>query len=690
MANALWHLQGGYTGREGLAGMKNGRASNIASTHTGQMIEASPIPIGISLKRKRRGANLNERFDRMMDSVNMVSRSSTHPVPASKRRKRESTSGSSSDPPAPETPRSTSVGRNFSMIKLQDNSASSMLSDSGSELTIAANMPSWLTHTLCGLQPQHPLRRLVPGLEKASSSTPKSALIAPSDETPFAFHPPPAAPEAISPIIPGGDHVYAPSNLTPDFNSREGSVVDGLYAAQDTQTAFYVHPEDSPSAPALRLTDQHPQPQAHLEHTRDPEYSPATRTNSPNVSLVDSELDGIIEEPDSTFAHGSTSNHAERPFRFRSPTHMSPADGPFQQDSQEGDTYAAARNIAPSPSGGWSLPPVTPVVERGGTLSLASEPPILLEDDEDVFAFSSSPRNHVPPVALHEESSSLPLPPSSHRFVTPVPPLRQSLDPPPPAPRYSRRDSSLSIVSFVSPSVERRTRSPPPVDLSQLDFRWTPGPIFRPQRAPLTSPPAPIFAETFRPHEEGKLETLAAPTHEQPNSSGLSSPPSSDDLDAHVRRLQRMLQSSSEAGSPARNTSSAAPSATNPEEPAQTGGDEWEVVTPRRYTAGPTVAPSSGQPRTPQERHDVAPRVATPEPPTPAFAPAPGIYISPLRTPTDADDDAYEDVSQADKEVEATGGDEVHVEPVEEYDYEPSQRRGSRGSEHDSIESWTA
>lgn len=162
MASHFRHLQGGYTEYGGPASFKNGRcvARNSGQKHashppasahrmsrllsptarvcihisdTRPVLPISlkqsillPIPIGVSLKRKRGGANLNDRFDRMMDSVNMVSRSSTHPTSVSKRRKRMPTlEASSSDPPAPQTPRT--IGRDFSTIKLQGDGASSML-----------------------------------------------------------------------------------------------------------------------------------------------------------------------------------------------------------------------------------------------------------------------------------------------------------------------------------------------------------------------------------------------------------------------------------------------------------------------------------------------------------------------------------------------------------------------------------
>ncbi|KZV69386.1 hypothetical protein PENSPDRAFT_753456 [Peniophora sp. CONT] len=668
MSEVFRHFQGGHTEHGGRASLKHGRASNVASTLTGRSIESSPIPIGVSLKRKRGGANLNERFDRMMDSVNMISRSSTHPKPVSKRRIHESTSGSSSDPPAPETPRT--VGRDFSMIKLLGDSTASMLSEDTSELTTSASMPSWLTSTLSGLQPQHPLRRLLPELNKAHFTASRSPIAAPDEETPFAFLPPQIhIPRVTPPVDSGGygsveDHGYAPRNFPSNLDRRETSVSQ-FTPGVSYGAAPHSHTGEPPREPYITS------PRSFAD---DLLVHPSFRADSSNISAVDSVMYGADEEPAFQFAD-SRAEPADRPFRLY-PSRALPAVGHSQQSLE----LSAHSHTEQPPVGDWLEPPVTPIPERGGTLALPQDPPILLEDDDAVFVYSSSPGHCLPSTMAQSPPPSLPLPLPSQHFETPVPSRHTPLSPPPAAAPYLRHGSTLSIASFISPS-QRATHSLPPVDLSQLDFRWTPGPTFRPQRVPLTSPPAPHYLEPSIPSQEDQFELLDAPvTHEQSTSHyEPTSSPSGDDLAAHVRRLQRMLQSSSEAGSPARNPSSARLSANLDAQPiSEDMGDEWEVVTPRRYIAGPSYALGA-----PQEtkRHTVAPRVATPEPPTPAFAPAPGIYLSPLRGTTDADDD--EDVSQVEMEIGV--GEAGHGELVEEY----SQRPQSRGSEHDSIESWS-
>ncbi|KAI0032251.1 hypothetical protein K488DRAFT_86052 [Vararia minispora EC-137] len=265
----------------------------------------------------------------------------------------------------------------------------------------------------------------------------------------------------------------------------------------------------------------------------------------------------------------------------------------------------------------------------------------LQKPGQDIFAFSSP---HLQPVETPVLEASHPLlPEESHlaspndtvlslsfspvnRFITPVhTPGSLSAAVPSPLPD-ELEDSSSSYFnsSFIL--------SYPNVDVSELDFRWTRGPAFL-AGAP-GSASAPLNGQGTR-----RLAELSVPN-----------------LNPTRTRGDRSTLPSATCGQPLRITRGS-PRVAGDEIQSEESAD-WEV-------------PEAVVRLTP-------PLHATPEPPelpsNHSFAPAPGIYISPLRN--------YEGGSSIDS-AEKVNNDERIDDPVEDYSI-------SQVSDQDSVESWTS
>ncbi|KAI0043655.1 hypothetical protein FA95DRAFT_1574962 [Auriscalpium vulgare] len=168
---------------------------------------------------------MNSRFDRMIEEVNLMSRSSDASSPRRRRRIYSSGSSSIGSYDLPKTPHtypdhSGRLGKDFSVLKMKGDGAymrpdehtrsdSTEPEDQGDGAgawqnprtpKAAEGMPDWLTNTLSTLQPTHPLRRLMPGL-KSPPRKPKrrhSSMTYVSETLPevvsggsvFAFKPP--------------------------------------------------------------------------------------------------------------------------------------------------------------------------------------------------------------------------------------------------------------------------------------------------------------------------------------------------------------------------------------------------------------------------------------------------------------------------------------------------------------------
>ncbi|KII92380.1 hypothetical protein PLICRDRAFT_172479 [Plicaturopsis crispa FD-325 SS-3] len=143
-------------------------------------------------RRKTAGAGLNSRFDRMLEKVNVTHRS---PIKKQKQRVRSSTSGSSSvgGYDMPKTPvdaysnlEGGRLGESFSVIKMKNSYSDSRVvrglgeesssSDdpfqvSGAKVSPSDPLPHWLCGTFSALDPRNPLRALVPTLHDNTGSS---------------------------------------------------------------------------------------------------------------------------------------------------------------------------------------------------------------------------------------------------------------------------------------------------------------------------------------------------------------------------------------------------------------------------------------------------------------------------------------------------------------------------------------
>ncbi|KAI9068264.1 hypothetical protein FKP32DRAFT_173430 [Trametes sanguinea] len=156
--------------------------------------------------KRRRTDGLNDRFDRMIQTVNVMHGSSSMSR-RSDRRRIKSTS-SATDHGAPQTPvvaySKVEGGRpGHNVLKMQHSQSSAGHSDMFDPAAFRERMhptdtvPPWLTGTLSSLDSKHPLRLLVPAPDALPGGSSPSALESSSDppltlgvdESPFAFSP---------------------------------------------------------------------------------------------------------------------------------------------------------------------------------------------------------------------------------------------------------------------------------------------------------------------------------------------------------------------------------------------------------------------------------------------------------------------------------------------------------------------
>ncbi|THH08389.1 hypothetical protein EW146_g9012 [Bondarzewia mesenterica] len=166
-----------------LEGFPNSRVSSTAYMRVSSGRHSADTPFQ-PLKR-RRTLGLNSRYDRMIDQVNMVSNLRTSTPP---RRRRMYSSGSSTLSDAPKTPldaynslQEGRLGVNFAVMKMNDHAT--MMKSSSPEYHTEYSptnhpfkppppIPDWLNSTLSNLEQSHPLRRLM-----LSTNKPKPACV---------------------------------------------------------------------------------------------------------------------------------------------------------------------------------------------------------------------------------------------------------------------------------------------------------------------------------------------------------------------------------------------------------------------------------------------------------------------------------------------------------------------------------
>ncbi|TFY70892.1 hypothetical protein EVG20_g2123 [Dentipellis fragilis] len=240
-----------------IEGFPNSRVSSTTYTRNAPVKPAAELSRPL---KRRRTAGLNTRYDNMIEQVNMMYSS---PGSASEsRRKRTFSSGSSSvsTRDVPKTPldaysrfQEGRLGKDFAVIKLteptrelRDDTEPS--SDTVDEVGVRAKtpgpIPDWLSSTLSRLDSRHPLRRVMPAVDSPFNPEVGNDPVFPAkesgDDTPgqpdaeedtvFAFQPPP--PEVYN--VPFWTDVSPQQDL-------EAASSDTLFApesAADSRTAF--------------------------------------------------------------------------------------------------------------------------------------------------------------------------------------------------------------------------------------------------------------------------------------------------------------------------------------------------------------------------------------------------------------------------------------------------------------------
>lgn len=588
-----------------------------------------------------------------------------------------SSSGTSCE--VPKTPQSEDhrLGRDFSILKMRVSEPSVAGADMFAVDAFREpgmnkpkeHLPPWLRGTISSLAPKHPLRLLAPGQSALHGDSSPSALDLSSDslptpveETPFAFVAPvipsrKTSPPALSAYSTYGD--LEPSVLLHESAGISRTLLDNNHIAgwsprAQTPLAASLRPFSTPGPASGFTLEQNPVPlPLQLSEQRFPTETSATRFHSldrdePHPNFLPFSTPGSLCSPPAPSAsfHPNrntlllTRNRDVSPPRFlsspglSSPLHTMPASG---------------EKNGPSPS----YSPVTDT--RLGISSDTSRP-------------SSGP---LQPRTLGFKPFATPGP--AHLLSSPVVTRDPHCPRPPPArlppkPLYSNeleRDPRPPYTFPPSPIVEPPQRNAAPCDVPE--FRWERFDRSNPQLA-LSSSPVRVAAEseeTFWSQPAQAILGASSPSQRHDASPAFS--PHTPPRDAlpyspshsHPAQLRDAFPQASPADLPRTPVSQdhAPDEGQDPDDSQEdSGGDglfAWIVAprdqpapsTPRRRLAdprtelGPTpTTPMSGPAQGSSGRGRV---VSSPDairegsPPTPpcgpSFAPAPGIYISPLR-----------------------------------------------------------
>jgi hypothetical protein len=476
-------------------------------------------------------------------------------------------------------------------------------------------MPLWLTSTLSSLKPQHPLRRLIPGLSSQIASEP--SLI--DNEPPFAFEPPQspqaAPPSATAAFLQLGQQsrpaedllpsTWAPftqstHNLTMPLNlDKERRRIFGPDEARAVSVAPWdvTHSNSSPS-PMLFST---PGPSVHhrVYYLSEERSLPLLENDAAQTSSLVADpggVDRMTTSCDDWLALSSSSTHT-RALYDASRDYL--CDG--RDDGPDDDAFA------------YSSSPFRHLPEHADPLPFTSHP---TANEALVYA----PVGHFPLVQHYADAN---------HSVTPT----QGYSPP------SVSESS-PLLHHADPSIEPVLDSSYPdvdIDITELDFRWTPGPVFSASVAkeePLSSNGTTADVDRIQVNSPISHPFACGPIR---SSSDSTAPPSNE----CVPRSDSLQDVATTRGGESLDSEQA----------------EWEVL---RVIASP---PPPMAIRLQATQHITQDR---------AFAPAAGIYISPLRA-------VAEDVPTAHKSSSAA----VEEDAVD--DFAPSP-----GSVHDSVESWTS
>ncbi|KAI0311983.1 hypothetical protein OF83DRAFT_1148271, partial [Amylostereum chailletii] len=525
-------------------------------------------------------------------------------------------------------------------------------------------MPLWLSSTISTLEPHHPLRKLVPELGPG-----KERSIQPPDgngDDIFAFQPPEDAGTLLQVIPPipyveeanrePSERIYAhdpdswddaakdhrvkdlasPLDMPREPSSIYGNDIDSQAEVADPP-ALSPHLPDSHISPhrPLSFISSTPGPARNITIPPSPMVLPHRTLSSHSFTLSPSGM-----SPQHTFIHPKATTPLDpetlatwKPFTKPGPGRIQQTILPSAQKSGEPHPYLHSPFIYP--------PLQAPLVDEQDEFMEGEE------SVHDVFAFSSSPgcpptgpvRGLTPSAGngLYDSDEIAP----SHN------PQFSMDDPGSLSHRYTPEPGELT----VQPHWDKLMQAPSlPRDRFTTPDNYAPANNRRPLPLPL------LYFDS--PTEDPSSSSSPPRTAFIPDASGLDF---------------------SWAPGPGlfSNNRTASPNIRVPDEEAdETGSIQWEIMcsngrTPVRVAPETAVGLNA-------EREVYSERARTPggvEETQKVFAPAPGIYLSPLR------DGIYSQEEDEGSKIVVSAG--LDVGSAEE------SRGGSMGSDHDSIESWS-
>ncbi len=615
--------------------------------------------------KRQRTDGLNSRFDRMIQTVNTL-----HATPNSatrSRRQRATSSSSATTYDAPRTPVDAynafdggALGEDFSVLKMDgagapvrdhddpfDRSAFCDWDEDSPRTTDATrSLPPWLRGTITTLGSKHPLRLLLPtsdsdGQIPDGSSDSASHLAV--ETSPFAFGPP-AEPEL--PV--------APERLPRDCAPLESTLgyVHGP-VIQEVPLVWLASPEDQSPSPRLSPPTELPfstaGPASYLSSFVDSASAPAPRVN-----------------------------HALNTVAMYADSYTAPMLVPFSTPGLAFLTDGVARPVVHEPN----LAPVSATSVLRSRLDRQSPPPAL-SPWLAVQPFSTpGPKNMstAPTFVGFRQSFSNPMTLQSctqDRFPGPSHPSIHAQWITSPSRNTSTAPSctSPSLECFMPDLAECRkpdlgtpletdepgTPHSQQVDYEALDFKWekfdrgdivldapsSPLPpadsyseeVFWSQpRAP--EPHTPIRTDSFDPPDAALESSPASLRLSGISTPDMQSPQIQRHADAHIHTPSRRYHATHDSRytqTDRRLRSVATPRMTAPSTQAELSDQDPWAEDVRQHLMG--VQPQDGQRSRSYDdgvdEEEAEPRSDTP--PAASFAPAPGIYISPLRGPADVD-----------------------------------------------------
>ncbi len=621
--------------------------------------------------KRQRTDGMNSRFDRMIQTVNIL-----HATPNSgtrSRRQRAASSSSAATYDAPRTPVDAynafdggALGENFSVLKMDgpgssvrdhdpfDRSAFCDWDEDSPRATDATRcLPPWLQGTITTLGSKHPLRLLLPTSDSGGpipDGSSDSASQMAVETSPFAFVPPaePELPVALERLR----RNIAPLEPTLDY-------VHGPYVIPEVPPVWLASPEAQSPSPRPSPTTELP-------------FSTAGPASC---------LSSFV---DSASAAAPRVTHALNTIAMYADSYTAPMPVPFSTPGPACLTGGFARPVVLEPN----FAPISATSVLRSRLSLQSPPPAL-SPWLAVQPFCTPGPMTMSTVPTHvdfRQSSSNPtilLSCTQDRFPEPSHPSRhaQRITSPSRTTSTAPSSTSRSVECFMPDLAECHTPDfgtplendepgtphPQPVDYETLGFKWekfdrgdivldapsSPAPpadsyseeVFWSQpRAP--EPHTPIRTDSFDPSEAALESSPASLGLSGISTPDMQSPQVQRHADAHMHTPSgryHATHDSQQSGNVSPfawivtpRDMAAAPSTSRYTAKAKLGDRDPWAEDARRH-----ILDFGSQDGQQNRSHDDGVEVEEPEPhvgtPPAPFAPAPGIYISPLRGATDVD-----------------------------------------------------